>query len=212
VNDPARIVAAGYNAVADRYAALEDPNLEWPRTRRVADFTARLPANATVLDLGCGGGEPVARDLAAAGFDVVGVDVSEEQVRRARLAVPSARFEVGDMLAVELPESSFDGVVSLYAIDHVPRERHPDVFRRIRQWLRPRGLALVAIEDADQPSIVGDWLGAPMFFSTNEAAEEERVARLAGLEVLEVAVEAQVERGTEVPYLWLLARRPAEVD
>jgi cyclopropane fatty-acyl-phospholipid synthase-like methyltransferase len=212
VDDPARIVAAGYDAVADRYAALEDPNSEWPRTRRVADFAARLPAGAAVLDLGCGGGVPVARDLTAAGIDVLGIDVSEEQVRRARLAVPSARFEVGDMLAVELPESSFDGVVSLYAIDHVPRERHPDVFRRIRHWLRPHGLALVAIEDTDQPGLVGDWLGAPMFFSTFEAGEEERVTRLAGLEVLEIAVEAQVEHGTEVPYLWLLARRAAEVD
>jgi cyclopropane fatty-acyl-phospholipid synthase-like methyltransferase len=212
MDDPVRIVAAGYDAVADRYAELERAGEEWPRGRRVADLASRLPPNASVLDLGCGNGEPVARELAAAGFEVVGVDVSAEQVRRARLAVPDARFEIGDMLEVEFPAASFHAVVSLYAIDHVPGERHPDVFRRIREWLRPGGLALVAIEDADQPGVVGEWLGAPMFFSTREGPEVARLVEEAGLEVLEADVETQLEGTTPVPYTWLLVLRPLTED
>jgi len=160
-----------------------------------------------VLDLGCGTGVPVARDLAAAGFAVTGVDVSEEQVRRARAAVPHAAFVVGDMRTVELPEGSFDGAVSLYALEHVPREQHRSVLERIGRALRPGGLLLLASEDADQPGVVGDWLGVPMYFSTNPAGETRRLVERAGFEVLRATVEPQLEQGKEIPYLWLLARR-----
>jgi cyclopropane fatty-acyl-phospholipid synthase-like methyltransferase len=142
---------------------------------------------------------------------VTAVDVSPEQVRRARENVSAATFLAGDMLAVELAEEAFDAAVSLCAIDHVRRERHLDVFLRIRNWLRPGGLALVAIEDVDEPGIVTDWLGAPMFFSAFPAQEERRLAELARLEILAAEVEAQWEQGREVPYLWLLARRPLDV-
>jgi cyclopropane fatty-acyl-phospholipid synthase-like methyltransferase len=207
VPEPARTVAAGYDTVADRYAALEGAG-QWPRRRRVADLAGKLSPGARVLELGCGNGIPVARDLVDAGFDVTGVDVSPEQIRRAREAVPEAKFVAADMLSVDVPEASFDAVVCLYAIEHVPRERHADVFRRIFGWLRAGGLALLAVEDSDQPGVVADWLGAPMFFSVYPADDERRLAEAAGLDVLEADVEAQRELGRDVPYLWLLVRRP----
>src|SRR5215207_5980398 len=39
-------------------------------------FTALLPQNASILDLGCGSGEPIARYLIEHGFHVAGVDTS----------------------------------------------------------------------------------------------------------------------------------------
>lgn len=65
------------------------------------------------------------------------------------------------------------------------------------EWLRPGAVVLLAIEDDDQPGIVTEWLGAPMFFCTNEADEERRLVERAGLEVLDAEVEHQVERGGE---------------
>ena len=38
--EPAEIVAAGYDAVADRYAALEETDAAWPRARRLRAFVA----------------------------------------------------------------------------------------------------------------------------------------------------------------------------
>lgn len=206
MDDPARLVAAGYDAVADAYAALEDDSSPWPRERWVADLVARLPAGAVVLDLGCGSGVPVARGLVEAGFDVTGVDVSAEQVRRARSTVPEATFRVADMRVLSLSEARFDAVVSLYAIEHVPRAEHAEIYRKIRHWLRPGGLLLLATEDADVEEAVGAWLGAPMFFSAAPAAETRRLVRAAGFDELEANAETQVEQGRAIPYLWLLAR------
>ena len=53
---------------------------------------------------------------------MTGVDVSAEQVRRARDAVPEAKFVQADFTTLELEPESFDAVVSFsYAFNHVPR-------------------------------------------------------------------------------------------
>ena len=57
-----------------------------------------------MLDLGCGNGVPVARELSAR-FAVTGVDLSPVQVERARALVPGARFVCADMTAVEFEPS-----------------------------------------------------------------------------------------------------------
>jgi SAM-dependent methyltransferase len=69
---------------------------------------ALLPVGS-VLDVPCGDGRLSAR-LAAAGYDVTGVDVSAEAVGRARATGAHARFLEGDLRA--LPDGPFDGVLS----------------------------------------------------------------------------------------------------
>src|SRR5262249_43323997 len=53
---------------ADRRAA------GWNDMRWIDRFVGLLPPAAAVLDLGCGGGEPVAASMVARGFQVTGVD------------------------------------------------------------------------------------------------------------------------------------------
>ena len=55
-----------------------------------------------VVDLGCGAGVFMA-ELARAGYDVVGFDVSSKLIEYARRHVPSARFHVTSLYRAELP-------------------------------------------------------------------------------------------------------------
>jgi trans-aconitate methyltransferase len=130
------------------------------------------------------------------------------QLERARQLLPEATFVQADMAELDLPPESFDGVVSFYALGHVPRDRHATLLRRVWGWLRPGGYLLLSEEDSDVPDAVGTWLGQPMFFSHFDAATTTSLAEAAGFEVLLSKVETQVEEGTQIPYLWLLARRP----
>jgi SAM-dependent methyltransferase len=70
--------------------------------------------DGTVVDLGSGSGI-LAREVAEAGFDVVGVDLSADMVELARRTAPAARFDVGSIHDVELPA----GCVGITAIGEV---------------------------------------------------------------------------------------------
>jgi cyclopropane fatty-acyl-phospholipid synthase-like methyltransferase len=207
VNDVQETVAAGYDAVAEQYAALEHPAREWPRLRLLREVLARLPAGSTVLDLGCGNGIPALREIAKE-HKAVGVDVSARQADLARAHVPDAKVIHGDVQQLNFAPHSFDAVVALYLLDHVPREEHASVFARVRSWLRPSGLFLFSVEAEDEPGSVRLWLGRPMYFSHFDAETTIRLVREAGFEILDAHCEVQLEGRKEVEFLWVFGAQP----
>src|SRR2546423_3353777 len=57
-----RLVAEGYDRVADAYERLEGER-EWPRRRWLDDLLGLLPPHSRLLDLGCGSGIPATRAI-----------------------------------------------------------------------------------------------------------------------------------------------------
>lgn len=202
---PARIVAEGYDRIADRYRAW---SIAGPTRLAYLDrLDESLTANSDVLELGCGAGEPVAHRLSRR-HRVVGVDLSPEQIARARAAVPDAEFIVGDMTEVAFLPASFDAVASFYAITHVPRTKHAGLVARIASWLRPGGVMLVTMGAADCPGMVeDDWLGVPMYFSHFDAPTNRAIVERAGLDIESDEIVTDDEDGTPVAFQWLIARR-----
>ncbi len=109
---------------------------------------------------------------------------------------------------MDFAPSTFDAVVSLYTFDHVPRAEHRELLGRAHRWLRPGGWFLLSIEDADEPGQTVEWLGVDMHFSMFDAATTRRLVTDAGFLIERTAVETQLERATEIPYTWVLARKP----
>lgn len=105
----------------------------------------KLPRGTTVLDVGCGIGGS-SRILAADyDFDVTGVTISPQQVRRATELTPpgvSAKFLVDDAMALSFPDASFDVVWSIEAGPHMPDKA---VFaKELMRVLKPGGILVVA--------------------------------------------------------------------
>lgn len=200
------IVAAGYDCVAGAYERLEQPGSEWPRLRRLRQLLARVPEGGAVLDLGCGNGVPALREIATR-HAATGVDISRVQAKRARRNVPEATVMHADMAQLELAGDSFDAIVSFYAIEHVPRERHAELLSRVHSWLGPGGLLLFTVEARASYEATGDWLGQPMFFSQFGPDETVEFVREAGFTVESVEIEPQLEGETEIEYVWVCARR-----
>ena len=208
--DPRRIVADGYDAIAERYYAWSDARPSATRRRWLARALELIPPGADVLELGCGAGVPMTRALAA-GRRVTGVDISARQIELARAAVPEATFVHADMTALDLAPASFDAVVAFYSLTHVPRADLPALLASVRGWLRPGGvfLASMGAQDASD-EVEEDWLGAPMFFSHHGAKKNRAMVRRAGFELEEAVVEAEPEDRHDALFLWVVARRPAE--
>jgi cyclopropane fatty-acyl-phospholipid synthase-like methyltransferase len=205
VTDPRiDLVGRGYDAIGERFVEWRDRIVGDPRREREQELVSRLLDGARVLELGCGAGVPDTQRLAAR-FRVTGVDISAEQVRRARAAVPNAKFVQADFTALELEPDSFEAVVSYYAFNHVPRELLAPTFARIRRWLVPSGLMMVALGTGDLPGWAGDFLGAPTFFSSYPPETNTRLVREAGFEMLRDELVTFREPDGDATFQWVLA-------
>jgi SAM-dependent methyltransferase len=204
-DDPKSLVAAGYDVIAEGYMARFGRSQvcdQW-----LKKLIALLPGNARVLDLGCGPGVPVARELVACGHDVVGIDGSARQLSFARLNVPDAHFIQADMTQVEIAPTSFDAVAAFYSITHVPRNEHAHLLRRIASWLKPSGVFLASLGANETSDWMGSWLGVEMFFSHFGAEANEQLICQAGFHIEEAAVVNQDNEDGR--FLWVAARRVA---
>lgn len=206
--DPKRIVADGYDRIADRYLAWSPGRPSTARLRALDLADALIPRGADVLELGCGAGIPMTARIAD-GRHLTGIDISPEQIRRARRNVPGAAFRVADMAAFEWPPGSVDAVVAFYSLTHVPRDEQPSLLCRIHDWLRPGGAFVASFGVEDDPGTVeADWLGVDMYFSHFSARRNRRLVEEAGLVVdwADVLVEPEDRFGAR--FLWVVARRP----
>jgi SAM-dependent methyltransferase len=78
----------------------------------------RVPASASVLDLGCGGGEPIARYLIEYGCRVTGVDTSRELLTLCRERFPNETWVEHDMRSLALHQT-FDAIAAWDSFFHL---------------------------------------------------------------------------------------------
>jgi len=115
-------------------------------------LAAGLRPGLRVADIGCGVGAMtawIAQQVGPTG-EVVGVDISADQVRKAQETVDAAgltnvRFVVAGAADTGLPRQSFDLVYTRFVLMHLPDP--VQALRELRNLLRPGGV--LACEDGD---------------------------------------------------------------
>jgi ubiquinone/menaquinone biosynthesis C-methylase UbiE len=174
-------VREAWDAVAETYAASRRADGE--DAALIDELLAELPAEPTVLDVGCGDG---ARTLANLPPGSVGLDLSRRGLSLARERVPDARLLQGDMTAIPLRDGSVDAVTAYHAVFHVPRAEHPAVYREFARVLRPGGYLLTTVGTSSYETTRRGWLGSgrSMFFSTPGRETTLAGLREAGFEVV----------------------------
>jgi SAM-dependent methyltransferase len=205
---PQDVVARGYDAGADAFAAWQRRITGSRRLERVGELLALLPDHPDVLELGSGAGVSSTRMLAGRA-SLVGVDFSAEQVRRAQERLPDATFLHEDFTRVSFEPGSFDAVVAFYVFNHVPRDELGPLLERIAAWLRPAGHLLASFGAEDTPAWYGTAIGGlETFFSGYEPAVTLGLVGDAGLEVVRDELETIREPDGDATFLWVLARKP----
>jgi ubiquinone/menaquinone biosynthesis C-methylase UbiE len=198
VADKERIVRKGYDEIAKGYHVTRS---KFDHGKELMEFAALLPKNAKVLDAGCGDGVPVAAFLVESGFDVTGVDFSEEMLKLARKNVPKAAFIKKDMSKLDFAVNSFDGLTAFYSIIHVPREKHFSLFESFHRILKPEGIMLVCV-GADEWEATDEYLGTTMYWSQYGPEKSLHLVKNTGFKIISDQI---LIRGGEKHY-WIMAK------
>ena len=193
------VVKSGYDRLGNLYSSEREKADNW---KEVSAFTSQLPANGRVLDAGSGTGIPIARHLVQAGFEVVGIDFSKTMVATAHENVPDATFQQMNMTGIDFPQESYDGVISTYAIIHIPREKHAGIFGSFHSILKPRGVMLVSVASWAWEEFA-EYMGVDMFWSHFDPDKTESLITEAGFDI---DFGRDVETGGEKHH-WVLAHK-----
>ncbi len=177
-------VRQGYNRISRRYRTDQGKGpdakkmLPWLR-----EVDRRLNKGSRVLELGCGMGIPVAKFFAAQ-QDYLGVDISDVQIQRAKKLVPRAKFRREDMSRLKFQPSTFDAILSYYAIIHLPLREQRPLIKRIYRWLKPGGLFEATLGWGRWTGREKNWFGAEMFWSHADQGTYRKWLKKAGFQIL----------------------------
>jgi SAM-dependent methyltransferase len=210
-----RNTRASYDAVAVAYSEwLREELAAKPLDRAILAVFAELVGAAgpgPVADIGCGAGRVTAH-LNELGLPVFGIDLSPAMVAVAREAYPGLRFEVGSMLALDLPDGALGGLLAWYSTIHVPDDVLPAAFGEFYRVLVPGGYALLAFQVGDEVLHRTQSLGRAVSVDIH-LRQPDSVAELLGRSGLMVRArlirepDDQGEFTERTPQAFLLARK-----
>lgn len=109
-----------------------------------AFFKEHVPIYSKICDLGCGDGYGSFK-LADNGYEVTGIDVSDEMIEKARSLEKPGRldFYKGDIASLAFPSQSFDGIIAINSLEWT--ESPLKVLREMKRIIKPGGKACVGI-------------------------------------------------------------------
>jgi cyclopropane-fatty-acyl-phospholipid synthase len=151
------------------YFAEPGLSLEEAQSAKKRHLAAKLllKSGAQVLDIGCGWGGLALSLAREAEIDVLGITLSEEQLKVARERAKAAgldhrvRFELIDYRKLS---GQFDRIVSVGMFEHVGAPQYPTFFAKVRDLLKPDGVAVLhSIARSEGPGTTNAWFRKYIF-------------------------------------------------
>lgn len=167
-------------------------------------FTELLPSSAQVLDAGCGVGTPVSQFLVRKGFQVTGVDISKKMIDLAKENVPEANFYHRNILTLDFPNDSFEGIICIYTLWHIPRTNHSSIIENFHRMLKDNGI-LVLNTGTYESEGMSEFFGEPMLWSTNNPKKTLAFVKEIRFDII---FEGILKLGGERQY-WIFAKKTA---
>jgi SAM-dependent methyltransferase len=173
----------------------------------VERFAALLPPAGRVLDIGCGGGAPIAATLIARGFAVTGLDASAPLLGLCHERFPDGDWHLGDMRRMALGRV-FDGLIAWDSFFHLNHDDQRAMFQRFRSHAAPRA-ALLFTTGPRHGIALGRYAGETLFHASLDPAEYRALLAGSGFRVMDHVVEDARCGGRTV---WLARRDGPDAD
>jgi SAM-dependent methyltransferase len=193
------LVRKSWNKIGKTYDTYRDHS---KMNQELERFSSYLPERGLVLDVGSGSGLPVAKFLVTKGFQVKGLDISEEMVKLATKNVPEAEFIQEDLLEAEFSKERFNGIICVYTLWHIPRDTHLTIYQKFYDWLQPDGILMINT-GARESEGMSLFFGEPMLWSNPSKEQTLKYIKQTGFEILSQEI---LSRGGEIQF-WVFARK-----
>jgi len=153
--------------------------------RALPEFMKILPPGGRVLDVGCFGGRD-SKKFVDAGFSVTGIDVVDVFIREAKKYAPRAEFLEMDLLEMDFPAGSFDGILAQAVLLHLEKRDIPKALANFHCVLKKGGKVYIGVKRGEGEGWNADKLAdnAKRFFSYYTKEEIEGYVAQAGFEII----------------------------
>ena len=180
----------------ERHAASWDADRRagaWIDKPYIERFLGFLPRHASVLDLGCGGGAPVALHMATHGFQVTGVDSSPTLISLCRARMPDQAWLVADMRSLALGRQ-FHGILAWDSFFHLNHDDQRRMFQIFAAHATAGGI-LMFNAGFSQGEALGSYRGDPVYHASLDHSEYEELLAGIGFELIEHATHDPAKGG-----------------
>jgi SAM-dependent methyltransferase len=161
-------------------------------------FRALIPPDGSILDIGCGAGEPIAKYFSEHGYAVTGVDSSPAMVSMFQARLPGHQAVIADMRTLSL-EQVFYGILAWDSFFHLSHQDQRRMFPIFRAHAAPRA-GLIFTSGPAHGEAVGSLEGEPLYHASLAATEYRKLLNDEGFAVVATLAEDQTCGGRTV---WL---------
>jgi ubiquinone/menaquinone biosynthesis C-methylase UbiE len=212
-------IKKAYDAIAPKYLTWTESTHK-VRLGYVETLLKNLNSTSplSILELGCGAGVPVTQHLSTLpNTTVTANDISSTQISLAKTHLPpSVTLIQGDMMELTFSNESFNAVLAMYSIFHLPRKEQVTMLTRIYAWLKPGGLLLANFAAGEfENEFDAAWLGGKdgvVHWSGWGVEGTRRVLKVCGFGIVIDEVVQDEEREMDggvkkVDFHWVMARK-----
>ena len=144
---------------------------------------ATLPAGGTILDVGCGSGDPIARYLNKQGFTLTGVDAAPSMIHICQSRFPTMEWTVMDMRSLSLNQH-FDGIIGWDSFFHLNPSEQRTTLQHFCHHLQPHGSLLLTVGH-EAGEVLGQVEGHAVYHSSLSPSEYKAIVSKAGFSTVE---------------------------
>ncbi|WOZ75329.1 class I SAM-dependent DNA methyltransferase [Kosakonia sacchari] len=184
-NSAAQHILSIYQRHAQTFAEQRSQSLF--EQRWLEKFASLLPDAGSIVDIGCGNGQPIAGWFIRQGFQLTGIDGASAMLERARQQFSAQRWIQQDMRKLSLGET-FDGLLAWDSFFHLTHEDQRSMFDRFAEHSHA-GSALMFTSGTDHGIAMGQFAGEPLFHASLAPDEYRELLANHGFEVIDMVQE-----------------------
>lgn len=141
-----------------------------------------IPKAGSILDLGCGTGEPLAQFFIEKGFKVTGVDESQKMIAMCKKRYPNEHWIISDMRKIKL-QQRFDAIIAWHSFFHLDHDSQRNMFKIFDSHIKPGGV-LTFTSGEEEGEVWSNNGGQEIYHASLSKNEYENLLKASSFKVL----------------------------